>query len=86
MLYLTIIIGGGILIAIFNSLAAFTPELLLSNLLCTAIGIIAIIAADGIEAIIIRRLMPKGWFKPESRAFTVSERERKLYKKMKIKK
>ena len=86
MLYLTIIIGGGILIAIFNSLASFTPELLLSNLLCTAVGIIAIIAADGIEALIIRRLMPKRWFAPEGRVFAVSESERKLYKKMKIKK
>lgn len=86
MLYLTIIIGGGILIAIFNSLAAFSLEILLKNLLFTAIGIVAIIAADGLEALIIRRLTPKRWYAPESRTFTVSERERKLYQKMKIKK
>lgn len=86
MLYLTIIICGGILIAIFNSIAAFSLELLILNLLCTAIGIIAIIVADGVEALVIRRLTPKKWYAPESRAFTVSECERKLYKKMKIKK
>ena len=86
MLYLAIIIGGGILIAIFNSLAALTLELLLKNLLFTAIGIVAIIAADGIEALIIRRLTPKIWYAPESKFFHVSERERKLYKKIKIKK
>ena len=86
MLYLTIIIGGGIIIAILNSIAAFSLELLLKNLLFTAIGIIAIIAADGLEALIIRRLTPKRWYSPESKFFTVSERERKLYHKMKIKK
>ena len=86
MLYLTIIIGGGIIIAILNSVAAFSIELLLKNLLFTAIGIIAIIAADGIEALIIRRLTPKKWYGPESKLFKVSDRERKLYHKMKIKK
>lgn len=86
MLYLTIIIGGAILIAVFNSIASFTLELLLKNLLFTAIGVIAIIAADGIEALIIRRLTPKKWYSIDKAFFTVSEKERKLYKKMKIKK
>ncbi len=86
MLYLAIIIGGGIIIAILNSLAAFSFELLLKNLLFTAIGIIAIIAADGIEAIVIRRLTPKKWYGPDRAFFKVSDRERKIYTKMKIKK
>lgn len=86
MLYLAIIIGGAIFIAIFNSIVGFSLELLLTNLLFTAIGVIAIIAADGIEALIIRRLTPKKWYAPESAFFTVSDRERKIYTKMKIKK
>ena len=86
MLYLTIIIGGGIIIAILNSIAAFSIDLLLKNLLFTAIGIVAIIAADGIEALIIRRLTPKKWYDPDSAFFKVSDRERKIYQKVKIKK
>ena len=86
MLYLAIIIGGGILIAFFNSLAAFSLEALLWNLLFTAIGIIAIVAADGIGALVIRRLTPKKWYLPERSFFVVSDRERKIYSKAKIKK
>ena len=86
MLYLTIIIGGAILIAIANTLVAFSWQLLLTNLLAVAIGVIAIIAQDGIGAIIIRRLTPKTWYLPERRFFTVSAKERKFYTKLKIKK
>lgn len=86
MLYLSIIIGGGILIALFNSIAGFTLELLLFNHLYTAIGIIAIIAADAIGALLIRRLTPKKWYHPTRSFFAVSEKERKIYTKMKIKK
>ena len=86
MLYLTIIIGGAIIIAIANSLISFSLELLLWNLLSVAIGVIAIIAQDGIGAIIIRRLTPKKWYLPERALFTVSAKERKFYTKLKIKK
>lgn len=86
MLYLTIIIGGAILIAIANTLAAFSWQLLLTNLFAVAIGVIAIIAQDGIGAIIIRRLTPKTWYLTERRFFTVSAKERKFYTKLKIKK
>lgn len=86
MLYLTIIIGGAILIAIANTLVAFSRQLLLTNLLAVAVGVIAIIAQDGISAIIIRRLTPKAWYLPERRFFTVSAKERKFYTKLKIKK
>ena len=86
MLYLTIIIGGAILIAIANTLVAFSRQLLLTNLLAVAVGVIAIIAQDGIGAIIIRRLTPKAWYLPERRFFTVSAKERKFYTKLKIKK
>jgi hypothetical protein len=86
MLYLTIIIGGAILIAIANTLLSFSFELLLWNLLSVAIGVAAIIAQDGIGALIIRRLTPKKWFLPERRLFTVSAKERKFYTKVKIKK
>ena len=86
MLYLTIIIGGAIIIAIANTLVAFSFKLLLTNLLAVAIGVIAIIAQDGIGALIIRRLTPRSWYLPERRFFNVSAKERKLYTKLKIKK
>ncbi len=86
MLYLTVIIGGAIIIAIANTLVSFSFELLLTNLLAVTVGVLAIIAQDGITAIIIRRLTPKSWYLPERRFFEVSGSERKLYAKMKIKK
>ena len=86
MLYLTVIIGGAILIAIFNSISAFTLELFLSNTLSVAIAVIAIIAFDAISALLVRRLTPKSWYTPGKKAFTVSKREREVYHKMKIKK
>ena len=86
MLYLTIIIGGAIIIAIANTLAAFSLKLLLTNLLAVAIGVIAIIAQDGIGALIIRRLTPESWYLPGRRFFNVSAKERKFYTKLKIKK
>lgn len=86
MLYLTIIIGGAIIIAVANTLVSFSFELLLQNLLSVAIGVVAIIAQDGIGALIIRRLTPKKWYLPEKTLFTVSAKERKFYTKLKIKK
>lgn len=86
MLYLTIIIGGAIIIAVANTLVSFSPSLLLTNLLAVTVGVIAIIAQDGITALIIRRLTPKSWYLPHRRFFKVSSRERKFYTKIKIKK
>ena len=86
MLYLTVIIGGAIIIAVANSIVGFSIELLLTNLLAVAIGVVAIIAQDGIGALIIRRLTPKKWYLPEKRIFHVSAKERKFYTKLKIKK
>ena len=86
MLYLTVIIGGAILIAIANSIVSFSFQLLLTNLLAVALGVIAIIAQDALGALIIRRLIPEKWFLPERRFFVVSSKERKAYANLKIKK
>lgn len=86
MLYLTVIIGGAIIIILANTLFSFTLELLLTNTIAVVVGVLAIIAQDGITALIIRRLTPKSWYLPERRFFAVSSRERKFYTKIKIKK
>ncbi len=49
----------------------------------TALGAFAAFVIDGIFAFIARRL-PERWFAPEAKLFTVSNGERKLYRKLKI--
>ena len=86
MLYMTVIVGGAIIIALANTIFSFSFELLAANLLAVGIGVVAIIAQDGITALIIRRLTPRSWYLPHKRFFNVSSRERKFYTKIKIKK
>lgn len=86
MFYIITIITGAIIIVLANTLSAFSPDLLLQNTVSTFIGVIAIIAADGILALIIRRLTPKAWYLPNRALFRVSKRERSFYSKLKIKK
>ena len=52
-------------------------------LLHTVLGVIGVIAIDGIFALIIRRL-PERWFAPEARFFSVHKREKNLYRRMGI--
>lgn len=67
----------------------FSGNLELTNLLTlsinTVVGVVAIIAWDGLMAFLIRRLLPMSWFSPDKKLFTVSKKERKLYLSMKIK-
>jgi glycosyl-4,4'-diaponeurosporenoate acyltransferase len=77
MLYLFSIFGGGIIIALLNfifhgihTLPAFGIEVAV-----TFIQVGAVFLIDGIAAFIIRRL-PKRWFAPEARLFSVSGAER----------
>ena len=48
-----------------------------------ALGVVSVIAVDGIVAFIVRRL-PEKWFSPEGKLYTVSKREREFLRKTKI--
>ncbi len=61
-----------------HSLARF-----LTLLLFTVLGVIAVIAVDGLFAFIVRR-MPERWFAPEARLFSVSDREKRFYRRTRI--
>ncbi len=51
----------------------------------TVMGTLGVIAADGLGALAVRRLLPKKWFEAERRIFRVSKKEQRIYKKLKIK-
>ncbi len=85
MLYLIIILACSAVIAFTNSLFPFSLTILLNNTICVAVGVIAIIAVDGISALIIRRLLPKKWFAPNVKLFRVSKKEHLFYNKFAIK-
>ncbi len=86
MFYITVIIISALLI-IFSNMAAlaFAWEALGAVALSVAVGVIAVIAIDGIGALAIRRLTPKTWYHPKRRFFEVSKRERNFYNKLCIK-
>jgi hypothetical protein len=84
--YILTIVIGTILIILGNTFAVpFEWMNLWTNSWQTVLGVVAIIAIDGIGALAIRRLLPMSWFKPERRLFQVSKREHKFYNKIKIK-
>ena len=84
--YILTIVIGTILIILGNTFAVpFEWMNLWTNSWHTVLGVVAIIAIDGIGALAIRRLLPMSWFKPERRLFQVSKREHKFYNKIKIK-
>ncbi len=85
MLYLIIILVCSAIIILCNSLQAPTPELLLSNTIGVAVGVVAIIALDGIEALFIRRLLPPSLFAPDRKAFKVTKKEHRFYTRIGIK-
>ncbi len=62
---------------------AFSWTLLGKALGNAALGVIAVIAIDGVVAFVIRRL-PERWFSPENKIFRVSKREREILRKTKI--
>ena len=87
MLYLIIILIATLLICGVN-LVFMVPFSLLeiaTVVFSTLLGVVAIIAIDGISALIIRRLTPTSWYSPERKVFKVSKKERDFYKKLKIK-
>jgi hypothetical protein len=86
MFYIITITASALIIAIANTLFAFSPTLLLQNIAITALGVVAIIAEDALSALLIRRLTPKSLYKPNRRFFNVSTRERNFYARLRIKK
>ena len=54
------------------------PQEMLWTLLYLVIGTVAVIAIDGLEALIIRRLNPESWYMPGKKLFVVSKKEVKF--------
>ena len=85
MLYFTVISIASLAITLGNFLAdgVYTAGAFFLLLACTLAGVAAVIAVDGLFAFIVRRL-PESWFAPEARLFTVSDREKKFYRRTRI--
>ena len=87
MLYLIIILVS-ILLTTAANLAFLLPHTAteaVTMLLNVTLSAIAVIAIDGIFAIVIRRLTPKKWYTADKKLFWVSKKERDFYNKFKIK-
>lgn len=61
----------------------YTPMAFASLFLTVWAGIAVIVLWDGVLAFLVRRL-PERWFAPENPLFSVSKREQKLYRRLKI--
>lgn len=83
MLYLIIIGGSMLLIALTNVLCPAQDTAWWHVALSTLLGTVSVIAWDGIQAFLIRRL-PEKMFAPSSNAFSVSKRERAFYRRIRI--
>ena len=86
MLYLIIIGGSMLLIAALNILMPAPGADSLAwwqAVLSTVLGTASVIAWDGVQAFLIRRL-PEKAFAPSRRAFAVSKRERAFYRRIRI--
>ena len=82
---LTILISMAIIILANVFSVPFDPNNLLWLTVNTVIGTVGVIAADGLGALIVRRLLPMKWFTPEKKLFQVSKKEHNFYKAIKIK-
>lgn len=85
MFYIITITVGALIITVVNFLTGgdFTLSAFAWLLLKTLLGVVAVIAVDGLVAFIARRL-PERLCAPEARLFTVPKWEHKLYRKTKI--
>ena len=80
-LYLSVIGGAMLVISVLNILCdvAVWYYVIIAVVWCTALQF----ALDGLIAILINK-MPNGWFGIDNRLFHVTEWERKLYKKLRV--
>ena len=85
MFYIISIAGGSFLITLGNFIAdgIYTASAFFRLLFAVFLGVVAVIAIDGVLAFLIRRL-PVAWFAPDRKLFSVSEGERRLYRKTRI--
>jgi hypothetical protein len=85
MTYIWIILSAMLIIAfcVFIAEGVLTLFAFLKILGVIALGVVAVIAVDGVVAFIIRR-MPEKWFAPEAKLFDVTDNERLFYRKLKI--
>ncbi len=85
MFYFLVISLASLAIAVGNFAAGeiYTVSRFATLLFLTVLGVIAIIAVDGLFAFIVRRL-PERWFAPEARLFSVSDREKRFYRRTRI--
>ncbi len=81
MFYIRVIVVAVFIIAALN-LTLFSS--FWYALFCAVFATVAVIAIDGVTAFLIRRL-PERYFAPDSDLFRVGEKERRLYRKWKIK-
>lgn len=81
MFYVTVILAASFLIVFSHFFVLpFSLATLGSLSLSVALGVVAVIAADGIGALLIRRLTPCSWYAPGRALFTVSRREYRFYR------
>ena len=87
LLYILVISISTVIIILSNFFGSGNLELnnLLHLSIDTVIGVIAVIAWDGLMAFIIRRALPMSWFSPGKKIFNVSKKEKKFYQSIKIK-
>lgn len=87
MFYVTVILASILLTSAGNLLFIFPCTLYDVEKIVSAVsfGAIAVIALDGILALIIRRLLPKRWFVADKKIFQVSQREHRFYRTLYIK-
>lgn len=84
--YILTILIASIAIILGNTFAVpFEWQNLMWNSINTVIGVVAIIAWDGLFAFIIRHMLPESWFTYGKRVFEVSKGERDFYNRIKIK-
>ena len=87
LLYILVISISAVIIILSNFFGSGNLELnnLLHLSIDTVIGVIAVIAWDGLMAFLIRRALPMSWFSPGKKIFNVSKKEKKFYQSIKIK-
>ena len=84
LLYVSIIVIANLLIVLGNLLYIGSWNLWLSACGYSVLATLCVIGVDGLTAFLVRRF-PAGWFRPGGRFFTVSQGERKLYRRLGVK-
>lgn len=87
MFYIITILTASLLIIAANAIFLSPAVVSVGEIaLSVAVGVLAIIAEDGLSALILRRLTPTAWYSPDVKVFNVSRKEQKFYRSIKIKK